>query len=227
MWPDLSTHTCPKGNLFREDFTEGLRDERWTNTIRDQCWIFRWRLFRRVWGKGNNGVNPRLVSLVSDNVDGIVKTVLKLDGTGDLYNGPLANLGFKKNKAIYESTSEVKRVGSGLCTTQEFSSGRYEVKAKIDTTKPGHAPSIWTFHYEEHNPFINDATHSFLLNPDDHLYRPLARQVASDWWYSTLNSEMDMPEMGAMGKFDLLQFNHYRSEVEGTYFSRTSPVNLG
>jgi hypothetical protein len=73
-WPDHDSTACPKGSVFHDDFSHGLNDRRW-------------QLMRKVWGKGNNGLNPELVSIVKDNVNGVVKNVVKLDGTGDNYSG--------------------------------------------------------------------------------------------------------------------------------------------
>ena len=117
-WPDFVTDRCPRGNIFKDDFSKGLSDDVW-------------QLMFKLWGNGNNGVNPKLVDIVQDNVNGVNKNVIRLNGTGNLYNGTDVQGVVKGSGAYYYKETNGTRVGSGLCTRQEFSSGRYDITFKV------------------------------------------------------------------------------------------------
>jgi hypothetical protein len=44
-------------------------------------------------------------------------------------------------------------------------------------------------------------------------------QVSEEYYYSTVNSEIDWPEFGKSGNFNSPMLNIYRSEVEATYLT--------
>lgn len=213
---DAYTNNTASRAGLTDDFSEGLSPNKWY-------------LLRKHWGKGNNGVVPELVSIEKDNVNGTTKNVIVLRGHGDLYNGPIK--GVKKVKSVgcpYIPSDSGQRVGAALITKEYFSSGTYEVVMKIekdpndhsDPTKLAMCTSIWAFHYEEHHGKKKDSSGK-LLNPDNPIYQPRFKEGNSDdGWYSTVNSEIDTPELGHTEKGDNAGdytkgwYNTYTSEVD-------------
>jgi len=166
----------------------------------------------KKWGLGNNGLSPNNVNIVVDTVNGVNKNVVRLDGSGDHYTGTGVQGVFKYNGA-YFFNNENTRVGSGLCTVQEFASGQFDVVMKVDG-QPGLAPSIWTFHYEEHSPQVEGSIDAAKkVNPNDPNYRPGSLESSGTDFYSTVNSELDIPELGHDGSYNSGFYNIYRSEI--------------
>lgn len=170
-----------------------------------------WYLFQKQWGGGNNGLNPKLVSIVKDNVYGVNKNVVKLHGTGDLYTGSSIDGVIKSGSSYPLNPSARTRVGSGLCTVAEYASGSFEVVMKIPAQKAaGMAPSLWTFHYEEHD--WSESAGQMGVNPNDLLYRVKSSQkVGSEYAYSVVNSEIDCPEFGFNSDYSMGLYTTYRS----------------
>jgi hypothetical protein len=78
----------------------------------------------------------------------------------------------------------------------------------------GMSPAIWLFHYEEHYPDAMNQDGS-QLNPHDPQYQPRFKEGnEQEGFYSTVNSEIDAPELGRGGDFNTGGYNTYVSEVE-------------
>lgn len=200
----LNTSLSP----FFEDWSQGVQPSRWY-------------LYRKVFGTGNNGEVPELVSLETDEVDGVVKNVVVLTGQGNLTDSSI--LGIKRVNGQYLTGDSPQRVGAAITTVDYFASGTYEVRMKIcspnsapEAAPVGLAPSIFTFHYEEHYPASNDRNGT-QLNPADPQYQPRIRQgTRKTGFYSTVNSEIDCPELGKNGDFNNASYTCYTSEVLST-----------
>jgi hypothetical protein len=208
-------HSARQG--FSDDFSEGLSPDRWF-------------LLRKHWGKGNNGVVPELVKIEQDTVNGVTKNVVVLYGHGDQYTGDIK--GLKKVKSPtnpYVPCDEVTRVGACLITKDYFASGTYDVVMKIQNTPSpsGMCTSIWAFHYEEHFGAHEDTT-GLELNPNDPQYQPRFKEGNSDdGFYSTINSEIDTPELGHQGDYTVGWYNTYVSEVDaGALYSKFDMPNI-
>lgn len=202
---------------FTDDFSEGLSPDRWF-------------LLRKHWGKGNNGVVPELVKIEKDIVNGQEKNVVVLYGHGDHYKGDIK--GVQKVKSTtnpYIPSESGTRVGSCLITKDYFASGTYEVVMKIENnpSPSGMCTSIWAFHYEEHFAAKTDKSGT-QLNPDDPQYQPRFKEGNSeDGYYSTVNSEIDTPELGHGGDYTVGWYNTYVSEVDaGAEYSKFNMPNI-
>lgn len=157
-------------------------------------------------------MTPSLISFADDVVDPNkpARPVLSLGGVGDIPDPTVK--GLKKQSGTYvELQTAGTRVGSGICTAAEYGSGVYDVVMKIPPGVKGMAPSIWTFHYEEHEA---DQTNSDAVNLKDLLYRWRAKVNSEGWFYSTVNSEVDWPELGHNGDFNKGLYTTYVSERE-------------
>jgi len=191
---------CSPSPAFTDDFSTGELDEKWL-------------VFRKKWGNGNNGLAPSLVSFVSDVVEPNqpARTVLSLGAVGDIADPTVR--GFDKVSGKYvEQAVPATRVGSGICTVAEYASGVYNVLMKVAPNSAGMAPSIWTFHYEEHN--ADETKSSDDVNVNDLLYRWRAKVNGGGYFYSTVNSEVDWPELGHSGQFAQGLYTTYVSERE-------------
>jgi hypothetical protein len=195
--------SAPQG--FHEDWSQGISPQRWY-------------LLRKVWGAGNNGCVPELVSVQSDAVDGVTKNVVVVTNQGNQTTSSI--MGVKKVGGGYVKGTSPKRVGGCLATVDYFASGTYEIKMKVGRPKnapnaapKGLCPAIWTFHYEEHYPSANDPK-GVAINPKDPLYQPRFKEGSdADGYYSTVNSEIDAPELGKGGNLNLGLYTTYVSEV--------------
>lgn len=193
---------------FHEDWSQGISPKRWV-------------LYRKVWGTNNNGVVPELVSIQKDTVDGVQKNVVVLTCQGNLTNSTI--MGVKKVSGGYATGSSPQRVGAVLATTDYYASGTYDVKMKIGNPKSaptspptGMTPAIWFFHYEEHYPSPSDTTGS-KINPLDPQFQPRYKEGASGSYYSTVNSEIDMPELGINSHYNTGGYTTYISEITDTH----------
>ena len=97
-----------------------------------------WLIADKSWGGNNGGLVPENVS-VSDGT-------LKLEGHGNLYTGDIMG----HNKSLGG-----KRTGAGIATRDYFSSGRYEIVAKVAPVQ-GACSAVWTFMYEENDEEISN-----------------------------------------------------------------------
>lgn len=197
----------PVAQGFHEDWSQGISPQRWY-------------LFRKIWGAGNNGCVPELVSIQKDVVDGTARNVLVITTQGNQTTSSI--MGVKKSGGQYVKGNSPKRVGGCIATAEYFASGTYEIKMKVGRPKnkptaapSGLCPAIWTFHYEEHYPSANDPQ-GVAINPKDPIYQPRYKEGSdADGYYSTVNSEIDAPELGKDGNLNLALFTTYESEVEG------------
>lgn len=197
----LNTSLTP----FFEDWSQGIQPSRWY-------------LYRKVFGSGNNGEVPELVSLETDNVDGVFKNVVVLTGQGN--NTSSSILGIKNVNGQFVTGDSPQRVGAGITTADYFASGTYQVRMKIGSpnSAPGSAPvglapSIFTFHYEEHYPSSIDKGGT-QLNPSDPQYQPRLKEGSKKTgYYSTVNSEIDCPEIGRNGDFTNAEYTCWTSEL--------------
>jgi hypothetical protein len=172
---------------FCEKFERGLQPDRW-------------RVYLKKWGRGNNGAVPDNVSVGKDEVDGVRQNVIILCGHGDRYSGNVKGVSaVRETEGIrHVQDGPGTRVGACIATRDYFASGAYEVKMKVETTPSpcGMCIGAWLFHYEEHRGAQGDAT-GLELNDSDPLYQPRFRNSAgSGAFYSSVNSEIDAPEMG-------------------------------
>lgn len=202
------------GASFYEDFSSGKLS------------ASKWRMFKKKWGSGNNGLVPELISFASDSVNGsAARPVLSLGIIGDTSPAGSTIRGVNKVGGSYVSqTTAPTRVGSGICTSTEFGSGTFEVTMKIPNLSQaaGFAPSLWTFHYEEHYPAAGASKNS--VNPNDLLYRAAsAESDGAGGWYATVNSEIDQPEIGVSGDFTTALYTTYISEVETKSYKLSMP----
>lgn len=172
---------------FCERFRQGLSPDRW-------C------VYLKRWGRGNNGAVPDNVAVEEDVVDGKRQRVIALYGHGDRYSGPVKGVtAVRESEGIrHVQDAAGTRVGACIATKDYFASGAYEATMKIaETPSPcGACIGAWLFHYEEHRSAEGDLT-GLLLNALDPLYQPQYRNSASSGsFYSSVNSEIDAPEMG-------------------------------
>lgn len=163
----------------------------------------RWYIPRKKWGQGNNGVAPANVRIETDNVWGSNRPVLVCQANGDLYDGPVTGHGGQK-----------PRVGGIVVTRDFFASGRYEMTMKIggtaalvgapaDPMRPiGTVPAVWTYGYR----YVSVASDFDSFHPEQPLYNPHMKVYgnANEYW-----SELDFPEFGANGNFDIGLYNTF------------------
>lgn len=121
--------------------TEAFVDDFNGDSLDQEKWLIAYKNWGGKDSSGkdyNGGVVPQNVS-VSDGK-------LKLKGQGNNYEGD--NLGINKDGS---KRSDGKRVGAAIATKEYYSSGRYEVVAKV-APELGACSAIWTFEYEEYYP---------------------------------------------------------------------------
>eukprot|EP00762_Andalucia_godoyi_P002947 ANDGO_04122.mRNA.1 hypothetical protein len=212
---------------FEDDFSQGLSPDRWM-------------AYEMKWGAGNNGVVSEYIGTESDRVV--------------LWNGQ--DLGDRETVALYAhgeqfTSSPIKtavagigsgrarngapsRVGACLASRDYFCSGTFEVDLKVcnpwigQRQLTGQPPSgvlfsMWTFGYEEH---FADQANPGTLNQRDLQYQPKVRQGSTGAFYSTVNTEIDCPEMGKAGSFTEGLFNCYMTEVTGNIQTFRYPNNI-
>ena len=157
----------------------------------------RWYALRKQWGQGNAGVVPENVAIVTDEVDGKSKHVLRCTANGDLYEGEVTGQWNKK-----------KRVGGVLVSRQHFASGRFEVVMKVgDPENPrpaGMVPAIWTYGYrlERVAPELSDD-----FNAKQPLYHPYLQEWGKGMCFYW--SEIDFPEYGKAGEYAKPMYNTF------------------
>lgn len=120
------THAAPEetsSEIFFDDFNEDSLD------------TSKWLVADKWWGGDNGGVVPENVS-VSDGT-------LKLEGHGNFYKGDVSS--------HQSMTSGGIRTGAAIATRKYYSSGSYEVVAKV-APELGACSAMWTFEYEEYYP---------------------------------------------------------------------------
>lgn len=119
--------TCPvyaqndTSDIFYDDFNG--------NTLDTQKWL----IADKSWGGNNGGVVPENVS--------VSQGTLKLEGHGNKYKGNVK--GHNQPTGI--------RTGAAIATRNYYSSGSYEVVAKV-APQLGACSAMWTFEYEEYYP---------------------------------------------------------------------------
>jgi hypothetical protein len=155
-------------------------------------------------------------------VDGIKKNVLVITGQGEQYEGPIHGVVRYNNSYIPAPSGH--RTGAAILTNQYFASGKYEVIMKIEENAPsGASVALWTFHYEEHYPGMNSSK----LNSQDPQYQPRFREGDQNSWYSTVNSEIDVAEIGYNGSYSQVGFNTWISdEDQGANIQKFDIENL-
>lgn len=143
----------------------------------------KWVVAEKSWGGNNGGVVPQNVSVSGGT--------LKLEGHGNLYKG---------NVPSYANLTEGGvRTGAAIASREYYSSGSYEVRAKVAPVL-GTCSAIWTFEYEEYY-------------PGDPEY--IASGATGQ--YSTVNHEIDIEMPTANGthrtpSFEAARFNTYTAE---------------
>lgn len=161
----------PCGDVLYDDFSGDSLDSS------------KWVVAEKSWGGNNGGVVPQNVSVSGGT--------LKLEGHGNLYKGDVpsyANL-----------TKGGVRTGAAIASREYYSSGSYEVRAKVAPVL-GACSAIWTFEYEEYY-------------PGDPEY--IASGATGQ--YSTVNHEIDIEMPTANGthrtpSFEAARFNTYTAE---------------
>ena len=108
-------------DVFYDDFNGNTLD---TN---------KWLIADKSWGGNNGGVVPENVSVSNGT--------LKLEGHGNYYKGNVK--GHNQPTGI--------RTGAAIATRNYYSSGSYEVVAKV-APELGACSAMWTFEYEEYYP---------------------------------------------------------------------------
>ena len=170
----------PCGDVLYDDFSGDSLDSS------------KWVVAEKSWGGNNGGVVPQNVSVSGGT--------LKLEGHGNLYKGDVpsyANL-----------TKGGVRTGAAIASREYYSSGSYEVRAKVAPVL-GACSAIWTFEYEEYY-------------PGDPEY--IASGATGQ--YSTVNHEIDIEMPTANGthrtpSFEAARFNTYTV----SYTHLTLPTN--
>jgi len=109
------------GSTFYDDFSGDSLD------------TSKWLIAQKAWGGNNGGVVPQNVSVSNGT--------LKLEGHGNYYKGDIAGI----------NRPDGTRTGAAIATREYFSSGTYEVVAKV-APEFGACSAIWTFEYEEYYP---------------------------------------------------------------------------
>ena len=143
----------------------------------------KWVIAEKSWGGNNGGVVPQNVSVSNGT--------LKLEGHGNYYKGDVpsyANL-----------TAGGVRTGAAIASRQYYSSGSYEVRAKV-APELGACSALWTFEYEEYYPGDSEYIAS-----------------GATGQYSTVNHEIDIEMPTANGtystpSFEAARFNTYTAE---------------
>eukprot|EP00919_Chromeraceae_sp_WS-2016_P003686 GHVR01008966.1.p1 GENE.GHVR01008966.1~~GHVR01008966.1.p1 ORF type:complete len:340 (-),score=81.66 GHVR01008966.1:235-1254(-) len=197
---------------YTDDFSEGIKGDRWS-------------VYERVWGDNNNGVVPENVKLEKDDVNGITKNVVSFYCHGNMYDGNIKGVEKKKGGGFSRSDNNT-RVGACLISNDYFASGTYEIDIKIPRDVSGMCTAFWSFHYEEHycSPGKGKGNE---INKDNPLYQPRHKLGSDDdGYYSTVNSEIDSPELGKNGDYSVGLFNTYTSETSCSVQPIKLPVDV-
>jgi hypothetical protein len=196
---------------FTEDFSLGLSSKRWA-------------LYLRSWLEGSNGCVPELVSIEQDVVDGVKKNVVVLTTQGNQTKSKIGGCKPGNKPATYKRNTDPKRVGAAISTMDSYASCAFEAKIKVgrplnkqNAVPSGLCFSMWTFHYEDHQPAASDPTGS-KINPNDPLYQPRFK-IKDGGYYSCVVSEIDSPEFGQDGQWHWANYDNYLSEPDnaGSY----------
>jgi hypothetical protein len=185
----------------------------------------RWYIPRKRWGQGNNGVTPDNVRVESDDLWGNDRPVLVCQANGDLYDGQVTGYGGAK-----------PRVGGMVVTRGFYASGRGATAADggpADPMRPiGAVPAVWTYGYR----YVAVASDFDSFHPEQPLYNPHMKVYgnANEYW-----SELDFPEFGAGGNFDIGLYNTFlqnkhqgrtfdvRPVIDGQYHTLTTEWRTG
>ncbi len=169
--PSHATAAETSSDVFYDDFSgDSLNSDKWL--VAD-----------KHWGGENGGVVPENVS--------VSQGTLKLEGHGNLYTGDVESYQSLMPGGI--------RTGAAIATREYYSSGSYEVVAKV-APQLGACSAIWTFEYEEYYPGSAEYEAS-----------------GATGQYSTVNHEIDMEFPTANGThseptFECGRFNTYTAE---------------
>ena len=115
-----------------------------------------WLISKKGWGGDNAGVAAANVKIVDDVDNGVAIKALRLEAHGDEFAGGPT------------------REGAAVATRHYFSSGRYEVRAKI-APEFGVCTAFWPFHYIDHR--MGEAAYWRDPNP--------RRNTEIDWEFPT------------------------------------------
>lgn len=143
----------------------------------------KWLVACKSWGGNNGGVVPENVSVSGGT--------LKLEGHGNYYTGDVESYSGLTEGGV--------RTGAAIATRAYYSSGSYEIVAKV-APELGACSAMWTFEYEEYY-------------PGDPEY--IASGATGQ--YSTVNHEIDIEIPTANGNhatpsFEAGRFNTYTAE---------------
>lgn len=173
-----------------------------------------WLAYQKNWGKENNGCVPEVIHIEKDIVDGKRKKVVVITTQGNLTRSTIN--GVKTVDEGYEKVNSSHKVGGVITTLNNFASGSYEIIMKIGHTSDnqipaGLSPFIMLFHYEEHEAGPNNPRGE-KLNPFDPIYQPRFKEKnRNGLYFSTVNIEIDAPELGRNGNFEVGSYNTYIS----------------
>ncbi len=190
-------------DVFFDDFTgESLDTEKWL-------------IAEKTWGGFNGGVVSKNVS-VSDGT-------LKLEGHGNLYQGDVEGVNKQLSGGI--------RTGAAIATKEYYSSGSYEIVAKV-APELGACSAIWTFEYEEYYPGSAEyealgATGSYAtVNHEIDIELPTATSTHSEPNFSSVRFNtyiaenrchsyfMDLPYAQDDGKFHTYRFDWHTGDID-------------
>ena len=143
----------------------------------------KWVIAEKSWGGNNGGVVPQNVSVSNGT--------LKLEGHGNYYKGDVPSYANLTDGGV--------RTGAAIASREYYSSGSYEVRAKV-APELGACSALWTFEYEEYYPGDPEYVAS-----------------GATGQYSTVNHEIDIEMPTANGthstpSFEAARFNTYTAE---------------
>lgn len=220
---------------FEELFADGLSPDRWS-------------LYEFQWGPegSNNGCVPEYVELARDTCilfDGThlgEKNVVELWGHGEQTSSSPVHAVLPGVRRVLGGPvlrdAGSGRVGCCLATRDEYASCEVEADVRFwspwsgQTQLPG-APAgavfaMWTFHYEEHYSSSSGGSPAEGLL-DLQFQQACAQGSESTGLYSTVNSEIDCPEIGKNGDYSSALFNSYVTETKSDLASISlADVNL-
>ena len=125
----VSTMICSAPVYAANNTTDVFYDDFSGTTLDTNKWL----IADKSWGGNNGGVVPENVSVSNGT--------LKLEGHGNKYKGNVK--GHNQPTGI--------RTGAAIATRNYYSSGSYEVVAKV-APELGACSAVWTFEYEEYYP---------------------------------------------------------------------------
>ncbi len=160
-----------------------------------------WLIADKSWGGNNGGLVPENVSVSNGT--------LKLEGHGNLYEGDIMG----HNKSLGG-----KRTGAGIATRDYFSSGRYEITAKVAPVQ-GACSAVWTFMYEENDEEISNHEIDIEIPTANDTHKDPCFECARFNTYVTETKDnsqfMDLPEAVDDNEFHKYRFDwHTGSETE-------------